>query len=176
MRFLFACLPLRVKFSWGIWAIYGEIFLIQKCIMTWVLLLTDAQCPSKKTSYKEELEPLNEKQIRSIQHIPGVYKDTDEKQKWTQPQIWYLTLSCPGIAMSQARREPPLPVPAVAQEGLGFPNGNRPKPTHCSQHIWTPLRNCLRCICKAPKLNLQKLIKQRQVVKLQRNSPLCHST
>lgn len=34
-----------------------------------------------------------------MQHIPGVYKVTDEKHKWTQLQIWYFALSSTQVLL-----------------------------------------------------------------------------
>jgi len=93
-----------------------------------------------------------------------------------QPHIWCFAFSPIQVSQCLKPEEKPLPVPARTREGLGFRKDDRPKPTHRSQHSRTPLCSCPRCIWKAPKPNLQMSVKQQQVVQLQGNGPLGHST
>lgn len=95
--------------------------------------------------------------------LPGCTKPLTRNKNEHNPYPVLCRPCHPSIAMSPARRETPLPVPAVAQRGLW--DRNPPTAPSTPGHL-------LRCICKAPKLNLQKPIKQQQVVKLQKKQPI----
>lgn len=77
MKFTFASLKLRIEFSWGIWAVYREIVLIQGAAQLEFYFLEMYSAYQEINSREEALSYwMKTIQIRSIQHIPGVYKIT----------------------------------------------------------------------------------------------------
>lgn len=166
---------LKIKFSWGTRAVHREIFLIQGAAQLQFYFLQMNSAHQEMSSTEEALSYWMETRLDQSNTFLGCTKSLVRNIMNSTPNLVFCTLSHSSIAMSQARKETPLSVPAVAQDGLCFPKDNWSKPIH-PRHTRTPPCSCLCCTCKAPKLNLYKSIKQQQVAKLQRNGPLHHST
>lgn len=145
MRFTFASLMLRIKFSWGIWAIYREIFLIQGAAQLEFYFLQMPSAHREMSSAEEALSYWMKTRLDQSNTLLGCTKSLVRNIMNSTPNLLFCTLSHPSIVMSQARKETPLSVPAVAWDGLCFPKDNWSKPTH-PWHTW----HLCAAACAAP--------------------------
>lgn len=126
---MFASLKLRIKFSWGIWAVYREIILTRGAAQLEFYFL---QMPIKKCIAEEALSRWMKTRLDQSTPFLGCTKSL--MRDINEPNLVFCSLSHPSIGLSQARKETPLPVPAVAWDGLCFPKGNWSKYNH--PHLW----------------------------------------
>lgn len=120
MRFIFPCLPLRVNFSWGMWAIYKEIFLIQT-VSRLVVYFLQMYSAHQKMSYTKDLWATEWKtHYINATHSWGAQRHWRETKINATPNLVFQSLLSRS---SEVIRETPLPVPAVHRKDSASSKG-----------------------------------------------------